>query len=70
MENGVIALKDPWLIVCDDKSKGQFVTTVTQPPGSSYQSYGLLIADCIRHENIGDQLVDDYVVATDLEGRI
>ncbi len=65
MEHGVIKLKDPLLIVCEDKSSRKCVTTVTMPPGSSYQTYGLLIADIIRHVarafNVGEDEVIDWV---------
>ena len=65
MEKTVIELKDPLLIVCKDKAIGKCVTTITRPPDSSYQSYGLLIADCIRHVarafNVGEDQVIDWV---------
>ena len=71
MEKKVIELKDPFLIVCANPAKGtgrvedSYVVTITRPPDSSYQGYGILLADCIRHVarafDVGEDEVIDWV---------
>ena len=60
-----IELSNPWLIVCENEPGPGMKTIITMPQGSTYEQYGMLIADVIRHTarafNIDEDAVREWV---------